>query len=151
MYARQVQNTEAERQACEIRLRAERKAGQLLRAMEKAKRGPGKGTTQRSQRLTFEAATLSDLGISKQQASDWQRLGAIPAAEFEADLTDPLWRRPTTSGLLHRHDARNRVTPRSHVRCETKAQQRYKNLVGVGHGAIWRSRSGGPLPPASAW
>lgn len=30
MYARQVRNTGAERQACEIRLRAERKCGQLL-------------------------------------------------------------------------------------------------------------------------
>ena len=29
-------NTEAERRACEIRLRAERRAGELLREMEKA-------------------------------------------------------------------------------------------------------------------
>jgi hypothetical protein len=32
-YSRQARNTEAERQACEIRLRAERKAGQLLAAV----------------------------------------------------------------------------------------------------------------------
>jgi hypothetical protein len=31
MYNRQARNTEAERRACEIRLRAERKTGQLLR------------------------------------------------------------------------------------------------------------------------
>jgi hypothetical protein len=30
-YARQAQNTDAEREAAEIRMRAERKAGQLLR------------------------------------------------------------------------------------------------------------------------
>jgi hypothetical protein len=36
-YARQAHNIEAERQCCEIRLRAERKAGQLLAAMDKAK------------------------------------------------------------------------------------------------------------------
>lgn len=36
-YARQAKNTEAERQACEIRLRAERKAAQLLAKV--AKRG----------------------------------------------------------------------------------------------------------------
>ncbi len=36
-YAKQAKNTEAERRACEIRLRAERKAGQLLAETEKAK------------------------------------------------------------------------------------------------------------------
>ena len=35
-YAKQAMNVEAERQACEIRLRAERKAGQLLKQIEKA-------------------------------------------------------------------------------------------------------------------
>jgi hypothetical protein len=36
MYARQAQNTEAERKACEIRLRAERKCGQLTEDMATA-------------------------------------------------------------------------------------------------------------------
>jgi hypothetical protein len=35
--ARQAHNTEAERRACEIRLRVERKAGQLLAKREKAR------------------------------------------------------------------------------------------------------------------
>ena len=39
MYTRQAQNTEAERQACEIRLRAERRCGELLVEMVKAKGG----------------------------------------------------------------------------------------------------------------
>jgi hypothetical protein len=37
IYTRQARNTEAERQACEIRLRAERKAGFLNDEREKAK------------------------------------------------------------------------------------------------------------------
>jgi len=37
MYAQQALNVEAERQACEIRLCAERRCGQLLREREKAK------------------------------------------------------------------------------------------------------------------
>src|SRR3954468_14003574 len=43
VYLRQAKNTEAERRACEIRLRAERKADELLRQMEKAKGAPGPG------------------------------------------------------------------------------------------------------------
>ena len=39
VYARQALNTEAERQACKIRLRAERRCGQMLREREKAKGG----------------------------------------------------------------------------------------------------------------
>jgi hypothetical protein len=67
MYARQAHNVEAERRACEIRLRAERKAGQLLQQMEKAKgaREPGthRGTTP-SHGAT--ASTLADLGITRE-------------------------------------------------------------------------------------
>jgi hypothetical protein len=36
MYARQAQNTEAERQACDIRLRAERRCGELTRELATA-------------------------------------------------------------------------------------------------------------------
>jgi hypothetical protein len=41
--SRQAENVEAERRCCEIRLRAERKAGELLRQTEQAKgaREPG--------------------------------------------------------------------------------------------------------------
>ncbi|MCO6441895.1 MAG: hypothetical protein J5I81_12625 [Nitrococcus mobilis] len=36
MYARQARNLEAERRACEIRLRAERRSGELLRELARA-------------------------------------------------------------------------------------------------------------------
>jgi hypothetical protein len=102
MYARQAQNTEAERQACEIRLRAERKCGQLTEEMVTA---PGARTDLTSYHDDTKLAALTKAGISKVQASQWERLAAIPAEHFEADLADPMWR-PTTSGLLERQDAR---------------------------------------------
>ena len=104
MYARQAQNTEAERKAGEIRLRAERKCGQLTDEMVRAQ---GARTDLTSDHDGTKLAALAAAGISKKQAFQWERLAAIPADEFEADLADPMWR-PSTAGLLERHDARTR-------------------------------------------
>jgi hypothetical protein len=101
VYAKQAHNVEAERQACEIRLRAERRCGQLLREREMAKGAQGNPGGQgaaivRSHGET--AQTLADLGLSKTQSSRFQKLADIPQDQFEAGLAAP--RRPTTSGLL---------------------------------------------------
>jgi hypothetical protein len=84
MYARQAQNHEAERQAIEIRLRAERKCGELLsgREMAKGSAQPGVGRRGADAMPLDDTRALSDLNISYDQSSDWQRLAAIPAAEF---------------------------------------------------------------------
>jgi hypothetical protein len=94
MYARQAQNTEAERQACEIRLRAERKCGQLTDEMVTAQ-GHRSDLTLSDHPTKSEA--LSAVGISREQASHWERLAAIPAGDFEAGLADAMWR-PTHAG-----------------------------------------------------
>jgi hypothetical protein len=108
MYTRQAQNTEAERQACEIRLRAERKCGELLNVREMAKGTRGQLAGARMTRGPEIAPPLADLGISYDQSSQWQKLAAIPGEEFEADLKDPAWR-PTTSGMIDRREAREHV------------------------------------------
>ena len=101
VYARQAKNIDAERRAVDIRLRAERKAGSLLAESEKA-RPPGSNQHQlRSSRPT-DPPTLRDLGVSKQQSSDWQRLADIPKDEFEEALADRS-RKPTTAGLIREH------------------------------------------------
>jgi hypothetical protein len=98
MYARQAKNTEAEQQACEIRLRAERKAGQLLRDMEKLKGRPQKASTD---------TRLSDVGVSYDQSSKWQKLADVPDDSFEAALTD-LRETPTTAGIIAKHQEKPR-------------------------------------------
>lgn len=63
--------------AAEIKLRAERKAGEMLAAMEK--QGPGQ--YQRSHDVTV-APSLDDLGIDKMQSSRWQREAKVPEEKF---------------------------------------------------------------------
>jgi hypothetical protein len=96
VYARQAHNAEAERQACEIRLRGERRCGQLLATMEKAENQHVPVTARDRQ-----PNTLADLGISKPQSSRWQKLAAIPSREFEATFAGP--DKPTTGGLIAAH------------------------------------------------
>ena len=101
-YSKQAHNTEAERRACEIRLRAERKAGILLKKTVK------KGGDQKSKSVKA-TSILKTNGITRDQSSNWQKLAAIPEPEFEQLLTDPT-AMPTTSGII-RATAEPRVRP----------------------------------------
>lgn len=94
-YARLALNTENERLACEIRLRAERRAGQLLRAMEKAKGGQ----PYRSGHSTGSDTpkSLSDLGITKDQSANWQKMAAVPEPFFEQAVRQP---GASTTGII---------------------------------------------------
>lgn len=103
-YARQAKNTEAERRACEIRLRAERKAGQLLSAMEKNK---GTAVPTRSD----SATTLADMGVSKDQSSRWQKLANVPEDEFESALAAP--DKPSTNGIIRNTSNQEPMNPKA--------------------------------------
>jgi N6-adenosine-specific RNA methylase IME4 len=90
-YAKQqAYSLEIQNQAAEIKLRAERKAGELLRAMEKAKGASKPGTQRGTTRLHDETAspTLADLGISKSQSHRWQLEASLPETVFETYVAD---------------------------------------------------------------
>lgn len=82
-YARQAKDQELILLATEIKVRAERRAGEMLAGMEKSQgskfngRNPD-GSVRRSTDETAE--TLADIGISKMQSSRWQALAAITSA-----------------------------------------------------------------------
>ena len=90
-YARQAINTDAERRAAEIRLRAERKAGQLLAKTIK----PGQPKKETSSPTTL----LSDLGITRDQSSQWQKLGALSQNDFDLAIGTSV-KPPSTKGVL---------------------------------------------------
>jgi hypothetical protein len=84
-YAKQAKDRDLIEHATEIRLRAERKAGELLKETEKAKGARGTGSNQHRQVPSDDARapTLADLGISYDQSSRWQKLAGLDDGAFE--------------------------------------------------------------------
>jgi len=91
---------EAANAAAEIKLRAERKAGEMLAGMEM--RDGGDAARARSQAATELPPSLDDLGLTKDQSSRWQREAKVPEEEFEAYIESCCYegKEITQAGLL---------------------------------------------------
>jgi N6-adenosine-specific RNA methylase IME4 len=86
-YLRQRERSEAvANEATRIKLRAERRLGQLLRQRPPAKRGRRKQLDSTVLSNSDEVPNLKDLGISLTQSSRWQKVAALPEAVIEAKI-----------------------------------------------------------------
>jgi N6-adenosine-specific RNA methylase IME4 len=117
-YARQAKDTTLITQATDIRMRAERRCGELLIEMaerkERAQQGQGKGKGRTPQPLP----KLADLGVTKTQSSRWQKLAALDPDTFEHNI-----KRAST-------DAYDRMTGRFIKEAEIeRAKQRHAKLI----------------------
>jgi N6-adenosine-specific RNA methylase IME4 len=123
-YAKQAKDTTLITQATEIRMRAERKAGELLTAMAARKeRHAGKAAKGSRVATPTDAPKLADLGINKSQSSRWQKLAALPTEKFEQHV-----KRAST-------DAYDRMTARFVQEAEIeRAQQRHRACIE--HGCV---------------
>ena len=81
-YARQAKDTEMILWVTEIKVRAERRAGQLLAEMPKQAGARGIGKKVESYDGT-PLQTLADIGITKNESARWQKLAAVTDAQFE--------------------------------------------------------------------
>jgi hypothetical protein len=87
-YARQAHDTEMIAWVTEIKVRAERRAGELLAELPKSAGTKGQlhGKSSGGHIVVppeESAKTLADLGISKNESSRWQKLAAVPEDKFE--------------------------------------------------------------------
>ena len=107
VYAAQAMNMEAERSARVIRIRAERRAGQML------KEGKRKGQIRKKGRpkKMSDGTTFSKPNITRDQSSKWQQLADVPEGKFEEALTsDQL---PSTEEIINRQKKLKPMTPES--------------------------------------
>jgi hypothetical protein len=91
-YARMAKDKGLEVDAAEIRIRAERRLGEMLReqkvsgGMATGAKGIGKSAVVANDRTP----TLSELGVSKDLSARAQKIAAVPEPEFEAEVAG--WR-----------------------------------------------------------
>jgi hypothetical protein len=81
-YARQAKDTELIQYATEIKVRAERRCGEMLARTERAPGAKGVGTSA-VERYDTTPPTLSDMGLTRDESSRYQQLAAMPDAHFE--------------------------------------------------------------------
>ena len=80
----------AQNDCAEIKIRAERQAGKLLKKLEKG-RGPGRGKkkiTTDGNLLSEYAKALESADASQQEGTRWQQAAELPEGEFEAHVAE---------------------------------------------------------------
>ena len=88
VYAKQAKDRTLVEDATDIRMRAERRAGELLAEMQKNKGAVAGKTGRKGQPVLDAKPKLSDFGVSKTQSSQWQALAALPQDKFESVVAE---------------------------------------------------------------
>jgi hypothetical protein len=93
-YYRQSQDVDNEMQASRIRVRAERRLGEILRAMAERGERATRQTARSTSAGKVDAPTLEQLGIPQGRAARAMQLADVPNEQFEAALAEPVVAQP---------------------------------------------------------
>jgi hypothetical protein len=132
---------EMQNAVAEIKLRAERRAGELLASMEKNKGARGMGVPSHD----ATAPTLGELGISRSQSSRWQREAGVEPDDFERFLeeTKAKGEELTSRGLLdlaretENADRLQRRTEAARAYAATVTADEYQGILVGDMGILW--------------
>jgi hypothetical protein len=96
--------------ATEAKLRSERRLGLLLKEMPNAKTGPAPKVVSDA---STQPPTLADVGISRDDSMNWQRIASIPKEAFEGRIAEvkDAGKILTTSTMLGLHRELNKPEP----------------------------------------
>jgi hypothetical protein len=110
LYARQARNTDAERKASEVRLRAERRTGELLKELDRSTpvQAGAEGGAAKAGRVAPASVAgaspyrraIEQAQIPERTAQRYQALANVPTETFERALREPV--KPTTTGILEK-------------------------------------------------
>lgn len=117
----QGESLETQNQCAEITIRAERRAGELL--LENPPQGERKGRPKKVSCDSTPFVTLENLGLTRDQSSQWQKIGAMEEPHFEAYLTETKGARKelTTAGTLRAAKGLNLHFSSDNIECYTPA------------------------------
>jgi len=116
---------EAERYAREIRVRAARRAGEVLLRMKVNGERRTEGGDQRSDLVVGKLPGLRDLGIEKGSAIRWQKMAHVPEDTFEQQVAQGWGETAIARGKrLHRKDPQGSasLSPRTKTNGYTRSQ-----------------------------
>ena len=133
-YARQAKDSELIQYATEIKVRAERRCGELLARTEKNTGSRGVGSNQHQVRShDATTPTLADMGLSKSESSRYQQLAAMPAEHFEtAVATAKATAGEVTTAFMLREAGKSRP----HKRLTKADESRLEHLKEAGGASV---------------
>lgn len=140
LYAKQANDTDLIQKATEIKVRAERKAGEMLRKAKEVGDLRSVGNPQLSSDTTIG---LSDIGITRDQSSRYQKLAAMPEEHFETAVeTAKASAGEVTTAFMLREAAKHRPEPIKTKKAEAyrqelkEAQERGVSML-LSHGRLF--------------
>ena len=117
-YSKQAgESLEMQNSCAEIKIRAERRAGELLQDIDK--NGGGRPTKTSNTMLQVSGPTLLELGVTRMQSSRWQIIANIPARIFEGHVKETMARAMTG-------DARAELTTVGVLKLAKRQERRQK-------------------------